>query len=93
MHIFPLPNLQFGADIRLLLESEAVRVTEDDLREGGTSTRIMDNLLDYTTSVTMTLGEVEGSELSGVLYHTQDSSVPQFHFQQSRRGRAFLSLV
>ena len=76
MHTPPLPDISvFGADVRLLLEFEAVRVTEDDLREGGTSTRVMDNFLDYTASVTMTFGVVEGSELGGILYHTQNSSV------------------
>lgn len=46
---------------------ELVGAAEDDLGEGSTSASIVDDLLDHTTDVSMTLGEVERSELGGGL--------------------------
>jgi hypothetical protein len=55
-----------------------VGVTELDLGEGGTTTGVVDNLLDDSTDVTGTLGEVKGAQLGGALAQTsvrlEDSS-------------------
>jgi hypothetical protein len=42
---------------------ESVGVAEDDLSERSTTSGIVNNLLDYTTDVAMSLGEIELSEL------------------------------
>lgn len=49
---------------------ELVGVTELDLGEGSTATGIVDDLLDNTTGVTVTLGVVEGTELGRGLVKT-----------------------
>jgi hypothetical protein len=41
-----------------------VRVTEDDTGEGSTTTWVVDNLLYETTDVSISLSEIEVSELS-----------------------------
>jgi len=55
-----------------------VGVTELDLGEGSATTGIVDNLLDDSTNVTGTLGEIEGAQLGGTLSQTsvrlEDSS-------------------
>ena len=47
-----------------------VRVTEDDLGEGSTTTGVVDDLLDDTTDVTVTLSVIEVSKLSSSLSQT-----------------------
>ena len=49
---------------------ELVGVTELDLGEGSTTAGIVDDLLDDTTGVSVTLGVVEGTELRGSLVET-----------------------
>lgn len=49
---------------------ELVRVAELDLGEGSTTAGIVDDLLDNTTAVTVTLGVVEGAELRRRLVET-----------------------
>ena len=61
------------ANVRLLLELEAVRVTEDDFGEGGTAPRVVDDLLDDTAGVSVTLRIIEGSELGRVLEANRQS--------------------
>lgn len=51
-----------------MAELIAVRVTEDNLSKGSTTTRIVDYVLYNTTDVSMTLTIVEGSELGGFLF-------------------------
>jgi len=46
---------------------ELVGVSELHLREGGAAAGVVDDLLDYTADVAMSLGEVELSELRGSL--------------------------
>lgn len=50
-----------------MAELVAVRVTEDNLSKGSTTTGIVDYVLYNTTDVPMTLAVVEGSELGGFL--------------------------
>ena len=47
-----------------------VRVTEDDLGEGSTTTGVVDDLLDDTTDVTVTLSVIEVSKLGSSLSQT-----------------------
>lgn len=54
-------------DEGLGVELEAVGVTEDDLGEGSTTSGVVDDLLHDTTGVSMSLGKVESTELSGGL--------------------------
>ena len=54
-------------DEGLLVLLEPVRVAEDDLGEGRTTTGVVDDVLDHTPYVTVSLGIVEGSELGGSL--------------------------
>lgn len=49
---------------------ELVGVAELDLGEGSTTAGIVDDLLDNTTGVSVTLSEVEGTELGGSLVQT-----------------------
>lgn len=53
------------ADEDLLVEAVLVGVAEDNLGEGSTTSGVMDDLLNETTNVARTLGEVEGAELGG----------------------------
>ena len=46
---------------------EFVGVSELHLREGSAAARVVDDLLDYATDIAMSLGEVELSELRGIL--------------------------
>lgn len=46
---------------------ELVGGSEDDAGKGSTTTRVVDDLLDYTSDVTMALSEVERAELGGGL--------------------------
>ena len=50
-------------DEGLGVELEAVRVTENDLGEGGTTAGVVDDLLHNTAGVAMSLGKVESAEL------------------------------
>lgn len=54
--------------VRLVAELVAVRVTEDDLSKGSTTTGIVNDVLYDTTDVSMTFAVVEGSEFGGVLW-------------------------
>lgn len=54
-------------DEDLGVELELVGVTEDDLGERRTTTGVVDDLLHNTTDITMSLGEVERSELGGTV--------------------------
>lgn len=54
-------------DESLGVELEAVRVTENDLGEGSTTTGVVNDLLHNTTNVAVSLSIVEGSELGGGL--------------------------
>jgi len=56
---------------------ELVGVTELDLGEGSTTAGIVDDLLDDTTGVSVTLGEVEGTELRRRLVETGVSRCKQ----------------
>ena len=56
-----------GGDEGLGAHLVAVRVAEDDAREGRSTSRVVDDLLDEATDVTVALGEVEGAELGGTL--------------------------
>lgn len=47
-----------------------VRVSEDNLGKGSTSTGVMDNLLDNTSDVSVSLGVIEISELGSTLSQT-----------------------
>jgi hypothetical protein len=44
-----------------------VRVTENDLGKGSTTARVVNDLLDNTTNVTVSLSVVERTELGGAL--------------------------
>lgn len=55
------------ANVRLLLQLEAVGVTEDNLGERSSTSGVVDDLLDDTASVSVALGVIKGSELGGVL--------------------------
>lgn len=46
---------------------ELVGGSEDNTGEGSTTTRVVDDLLDYTSNVSMALGVIEGTELGGGL--------------------------
>lgn len=61
--------------VRLVAELVAVRVTEDNLSEGSSTTRVVDNFLHDTTDVPMTLAVIEGSEFGRVLLAVGVSSV------------------
>lgn len=50
-----------------MAELVAVRVTEDDLSKGSSTTGVVDDVLHDTTDVSMALAVVEGSEFGGVL--------------------------
>lgn len=50
-------------DKGLGVELELIRITEDDLGKGSTTTGVVDDLLYDTADVSMSLGEIEGSEL------------------------------
>lgn len=50
-----------------MAELVAVRVTEDDLSKGSSTTGVVDDVLHDTTDVSMALTVVEGSEFGGVL--------------------------
>ena len=56
-----------GRNEGLLAELVAVRVTEDDGREGSTTASVVDDLANDTTDVPVLLGEVEVAVASGVL--------------------------
>lgn len=53
---------------------ELVGVAEDNLGEGSATAGIVNDLLDNTTNVSVTLGVVEGSELGGSLVEAGDGS-------------------
>jgi hypothetical protein len=57
----------FSGNEGLGAELVLVRVTEDNLGKGSTTSRIVNNLLDNTANVTMTFGKVENSKLGGTL--------------------------
>ena len=50
----------------------SVGVTEDDLGDGGTSAGVVHDVSDKTLHVTVALGIVEGSQLSGTLTASAD---------------------
>lgn len=54
-------------DEGLLTQLVLVWVTEDNLSQWGTSTSVVNDLLHDTTDVTMTLGEVQSSQLGSTL--------------------------
>jgi len=56
-----------GGNEGLSLELVAVGVTEDHAGEGGTTSGIVDDLLDEATNVSRALSVVEGAELGGSL--------------------------
>lgn len=56
-----------GGDESLLAELEAVGVTEDDTGEGSTTSSVVNDLLYDSTNISVTLSEIEGTELCGVL--------------------------
>ena len=56
-----------GSDESLLAELEAVGVTEDDAGEGCTTASVVNDLLYDPTNISVTLSEIEGTELGGVL--------------------------
>ncbi len=56
----------------LLVQLELVGVAEDNLGERGTTTRVVDDVLDYTSYVSMSLGVVEVTELGRSLSQTGD---------------------
>ena len=60
-------------DEGLLVLLELVGVAEDDLGEGRTTTGVVDDVLDHTPYVTVSLGIVEGSELGGSLSQAGDA--------------------
>ena len=55
----------FNGDHHVLDVPVVVRITEDDLSERSSSARVVHNVDDKTLHVTVTLGEVESSELGG----------------------------
>jgi len=56
-----------SGDESLLSELVSVRVSEDDLGEGRSSSGVVDDILDNTSDVTVPLSEVQGSESRGLL--------------------------
>jgi len=53
--------------VRLVAKLVAVRVTEGDLGEGGSSSRVVDDIFHNTTDIAMALTVVEGSEFGRIL--------------------------
>lgn len=70
-----------SAQEKLLVETVAVRRTEGHLSDGGSTARIMDNILDNSTEVTVTLRVVEGAKgnlsdtVSGVTLEDSSSTL------------------
>jgi len=61
-------------DESLMVDSELVGVTESNTGKWGTSSGVVDDVLDNTADVTVTLAVVEGSELGWVLSKTSVGS-------------------
>jgi len=55
----------FNSDEVVVSESVLIRVSEDDLSKGSSTTGIMDDLSDNTLNVTISFSEIEDSESSG----------------------------
>jgi len=55
----------FNGDEMVVLKSVLVRVSEDDLGKGSSTTGIVDDLSDDTLDVTISFSEIENSESSG----------------------------
>jgi len=55
----------FNSDEMVVSESVLIRVSEDDLSKGSSTTGIMDDLSDDTLNVTISFSEIEDSESSG----------------------------
>jgi len=55
----------FNSDEVVVSESVLIRVSEDDLSKGSSTTGIMDDLSDDTLNVTISFSEIEDSESSG----------------------------
>jgi len=56
-----------GGDESLLSDLVSVRVSEDNGGQGGTSTSVVDDVLDNSPDVSVLLGKVQGPELGRVL--------------------------
>lgn len=82
------------ANVRLLLELEAVRVAENDFGKGGTASRVVDDLLDDTAGVSVAFRIIEGSELSRVLEaNRQHAAKCWIGLLVRKKEHAFLSRV
>jgi len=55
----------FNGDEMVVLESVLIRISEDDLSEGSSTSGIMDDLSDDALNVTISFSEIENSESSG----------------------------
>jgi len=53
------------SDEMVVLKSVLIRVSEDDLSKGSSTTRIMEDFSDNTLDVTISFSEIENSESSG----------------------------
>lgn len=80
VNFHPIPQItplteesDIRANVRLLLELEAVWIAENDLGEGSTASGVVDDLLDNTASVTVTLSVIECSEFGRVLYRASET--------------------
>jgi len=57
----------FGGQEKFLALLEAIRILENDYRQRGTTTGVMDNFLNDTLDVSLSLGKVDGPQFGGPL--------------------------